>query len=238
MSDLIQSLWVGPRLSALERLSISSFLQNGHRYHLYVYEAVEGVPRGVELQDAAQILPRASIFTYREHATYSGFSNFFRYKLLLERGGWWVDTDLVCLKPFDFSSRFVFSSERGRADALVNVGAIKTPAGSEVMHYAWTACTRMDPAQLKWSQCGPTLAGAAVKACSLQAYVQPPHVFCPIHFSEWERMLDPAETWAFDESTAAIHCWNELWRRSNRSKDSAYPAGCLYEELKRRYLDS
>lgn len=238
MSDLIQSLWVGPRLSAMERLSISSFLRNGHHYHLYTYDAVEGVPKGAEIKDAAEILPASCIFQYSDHATYSGFSNFFRYKLLLELGGWWVDTDMICLKPFDFSSSFVFSSERSGRGAVVNVGAIKVPAGSEVMRYAWTACTQMEPAKLKWSQCGPTLAGAAVTACSLQNYVQPPEVFCPIHFSEWEKMLDPAETWAFGEATLAVHCWNELWRRGNHSKDHDYPADCLYEKLKQRYLDS
>lgn len=221
----------------MERLSIASFLKNGHPYHLYAYEPVERLPEGTQLKDAAEILPSASIFTYTEHATFSGFSNFFRYKLLLERGGWWVDTDMICLKPFDFATRFVFSSERAGGGAKVNVGAIKVPAGSAVMKYAWEACVRMDPAQLKWSQCGPQLAAAAVEACSLQAYVQLPDVFCPIHFSEWKRILDPGETWNFADSTLAVHCWNELWRRSNQCKDSAYDAGCLYERLKRSYLD-
>jgi len=237
MRDLIQALWVGPRLSVMERLSIASFLQNGHRYHLYAYGPVEGLPDGAELRDAAEILPSSSLFTYTDYATCSGFANFFRYKLILERGGWWVDTDMICLKSFDFDSRFVFSSERGGIGSIVNVGAIKAPAGSAVMQYAWNACMRMDRAQLKWSQCGPTLFGTAVQAYSLQAYVQPPVVFCPIDFSEWRRMLDPEETWEFGEATLAVHCWNELWRRSNQCKDSTYDAGCLYERLKRRYLD-
>ena len=237
MSDVIQSLWVGPRLSAMERLSITSFLKNGHSYILYVYGPVEGVPEGVELKDANEILPSAAIFTYRDYATYSGFSNFFRYKLLLERGGWWVDTDIICLKPFIFDAEFVFSSERGGGGPRVNVGAIKVPVRSNVMQYAWDACQRMDPTELKWSQCGPLLAGAAVEACALQAYVQPPEVFCPVHFSEWQKLLDPAATWQFSEATLSIHCWNELWRRSNQSKDVAYDSLCLYETLKRRYLD-
>lgn len=39
------------------------------------------------------------MFTYREHPSYAGFSSFFRYKLLLERGGWWVDTDSLPAPP-------------------------------------------------------------------------------------------------------------------------------------------
>jgi hypothetical protein len=237
MKDVIQSLWIGPRLSVMERLSVTSFLKNGHPYILYAYGPVESLPKGAELKDASEILPSASIFTYSQYATYAGFANFFRYKLLLERGGWWVDTDMICLKPFSFTGEFVFSSERGGEGPRVNVGAIKVPAGSSVMRYAWEACQRMDRTRLKWSQCGPLLAGAAIEACSLQAYVQPPEVFCPIHFSEWQKVLDPAMTWQFRDSTLAIHCWNELWRRSDQSKDACYDPGCLYEKLKRRYLD-
>ncbi len=97
MSDAIQSLWIGSALSTMERLSLTSFVAAGHNVHLYTYDDVAGVPEGVELRDANAILPRSRIFRYAEHDTVSGFSNFFRYKLLLERGGWWVDTDVVCL---------------------------------------------------------------------------------------------------------------------------------------------
>jgi hypothetical protein len=237
MGDAIQGLWVGPRLSVMERLSIASFLKNGHPYVLYTYGAVEGLPEGASLKDANEILPSSAIFTYPQYATCSGFSNFFRYKLLLERGGWWADTDVICLKPFGFDAEFVFSSERGGAGPIVNVGVIKVPADSSVMQYAWEACSRMDPTRLQWSQCGPLLAGAAVETCCLQTYVQSPEVFCPIHFSEWRSILDPAATWRFGETTRAIHCWNEQWRRNNQPKDSTYDPRCLYEKLKERYLD-
>src|SRR5580698_9560242 len=98
----IQSLWVGDRLSAMEQLAIKSFLFHGHPFHLYVYQATEGIPEGTIVQDANEILPATSIFKYSEHNSYAGFANFFRYKLLVERGGWWVDMDVICLKPFRF----------------------------------------------------------------------------------------------------------------------------------------
>ena len=61
----IQSLWIGERLSTIERLSIQSFLTNGHEYHLYVYSDVGEVPSGVVLKDASSIIPRDGIFTTR-----------------------------------------------------------------------------------------------------------------------------------------------------------------------------
>src|ERR1700678_418306 len=121
----------------MERLCIESFLQNGHPFHLYVYEDVAGVPAGTELRDANQILPASRIFQYYEHASYSGFSNFFRYKLLLEFGGWYTDTDMVCLRPFDFESDYVFSSQGIRTPRMVNCGVMKAPPASDIMARAW-----------------------------------------------------------------------------------------------------
>ena len=42
----IQGLWIGTDLSIMERLSITSFLQQGHDYHLYVYDELPNVPAG------------------------------------------------------------------------------------------------------------------------------------------------------------------------------------------------
>jgi hypothetical protein len=75
-----------------------------------------------------------------------------------------------------------------------------------------------------------------VEACSLQQYVKPPAAFCPVHFTDWEKMLQAAVPWGFDDGTHGIHLWNELWRRSGRDKDAVYPDDCLYEQLRRRYL--
>ena len=57
MLDIIQSLWIGDSLSVMERLSLSSFLKNGHEVHLYTYGGVKGVPAGVVVKDAAEIVP-------------------------------------------------------------------------------------------------------------------------------------------------------------------------------------
>ena len=220
----------------MEKLCILSFLNHGHEFHLYAYQDIAGIPAGTVVLDANEILPASRIFTYREHQTYAGFANFFRYKLLLEKGGWFVDADTVCIRPFQFEDDYVFSSEGINGRQLVNLGAVKVPSGSTIMQYLWETCEQMDISELKWSQSGPTLLGKAVEKFSLQRYVQPWEVFCPVHFSVWEKMLDPSISWDFSTQTHAIHLWNELWRRSNQDKDQRYDANCLYERLKARYL--
>ena len=90
---------------------MSSFIKNGHEYHLYTYNDVVNVPDNVIIKDGNEILSKEKIFSYQSgegRGSFSAFSNFFRYKLLSERGGWWADTDMICLRPFDFEEEYVF----------------------------------------------------------------------------------------------------------------------------------
>ena len=119
MSDLIQGLWIGRELSLMEQLSIKSFTENGHCYHLYTYEDVKNVPRGAMMLDASTIVPREQIFTLKHghnEESLTAFSNLFRFKLLFDKGGWWVDLDVVCLKRFDFNAVHVITSEYDEPD--------------------------------------------------------------------------------------------------------------------------
>jgi len=236
MNKIIQGLWVGPELSVMEQLSIASFLQHGHDYHLYVYDEPKNVPQGTVIRDANEILPSSSVFQYQHSPSYAGFANFFRYKLILERGGWWADTDIICLKPFDFSEPYVFASEISQGLEVVTSGVFKGPAQSEVMAYAWGVCQTKDPKQLVWGETGPKLMGEAVRRYALAKYKKPSHVFCPLGFFDWHKVLVPDEEMALDESTYAIHLWNERWRAAGQDKNGQYDERCAYEQLKRKYL--
>jgi mannosyltransferase OCH1-like enzyme len=236
MNKIIQGLWIGPDLSLMEQLSIASFLQNGHEYHLYIYEEPKNIPAGTVIKDANEILPSASVFQYKHSPSYAGFANFFRYKLILQRGGWWADTDVVCLKPFDFPEPYVFSSEISQGLEVANSGIFKAPAGSEVMAYAWDVCKAKDPHKLVWGETGPRLVGEAVREYSLEGYRLAAQVFCPLGFAEWHKVLEPDASAIFYERSYSIHLWNEMWRAAGQDKNAEYPERCFYEQLKRRYL--
>lgn len=220
----------------MERLSISSFIAHGHEYHLYAYEPIRNVPAGVMIRDAEHILPHSRAFQYTHHATWSGFANFFRYKLLLERGGWWADTDLVCERPFDFPDPYVFSSELSLGRQMVNIGAIKVPPGSELMSYAWDICETRDPAKLVWGETGPALMEEAVERLGMRRFVLAPDVFCPIGFREWKTILDPNVTFETGRETFAIHLWHEMWRAAGVNTSAHSHPASLYERLRRKYL--
>jgi Glycosyltransferase sugar-binding region containing DXD motif/Alpha 1,4-glycosyltransferase conserved region len=236
MNKIIQGLWIGPELSVMEQMSIGSFLLHEHEYHLYVYDEPKNVPAGTVVRDASEILPASRIFQYKHFPTYAGFANFFRYKLLLERGGWWADTDTICLKPFDFLRPHVFATEICNGREVVTSGIIKAPKGSPAMAYAWDVCQTKEPDKLGWGETGPRLMGEAVERFSLGKYREPSHVFCPVDYLNWRRVLEPDWNAALPERSHAIHLWNEKWRAAGQDKNSRYHPDCLYERLKRRYL--
>lgn len=234
----------------MERLCILSFLSNGHTFHLYSYEEIENLPKGTILKDASDIIPPDKIFKYREQDSYAGFSNVFRYKLLLESGQYWVDTDVICLSPIDIESDYVFPSSvnfnRSRywkTRSEVESCVIKVPPGSAIMEYCFLESLKEKPIDLKWGQIGPDLLDAGVEKYNLQEYVASPYKFCPISYENWDRVLNGSffVTWveiakmsAF--KTKTIHLWNEMWRKNEIDKNSQFPEWCLYEWLKRRYL--
>src|SRR5262249_18506933 len=151
------------------------------------------------------------------------------------RGGWWVDTDVVCLRPFAFAEPYVIGTQAEWGHDVATCSFLKVPAGSEAMARAVDVCLSKRPEDLYWGEIGPQLLQEVVASYALERYLQPHRVFCPVDFSDWERVIDPGVDWQFDEETRAVHFWNEMWRRGGRDKDARYPPDCLFERLKDRY---
>src|SRR5262245_11604013 len=99
-TDIFRSFWHGSSLGWIARLSLSSFVTRGHVVELFSYAPVAGLPDGVILRDASDVLPCDRVFTYQtggDAGSPSLHSNLFRYKLLYDLGGWWIDTDVLLL---------------------------------------------------------------------------------------------------------------------------------------------
>jgi hypothetical protein len=242
MSLLVQGLWIGNNLPPIQHLSIRSFLEHGHDYHLYAYEEIAGLPEGTRVCDASTILPRESIFCYQDgfgKGSYSAFSNLFRYKLIFEKGGWWVDTDVVCLKPFDFDDEFIFATE-GEQDGTTSAAScvFKSPAKAEYLSYCLHVCEERNKATLKWGEIGPHLLYDAIKRFKLTTYLVPVHVFNPINHFEFTEFLKPSFDPSRLASSYAVHLWNERWKGQDIDPDDYGPPDSLYALLRKRYLDS
>lgn len=243
MLDVVQSLWIGNHLSKMEQLTINSYLKNGHEFHLYTYGHVEGVPAGAKVLDGSEIIPERDIFQVRDG--YSTFSDFFRWKLILDRGGFWCDTDAVCLKPFDFPGDYMFTGGYGPpgSDDCVSSGVFKAPAGSAFLRHGWKVCERMHPYKsnepMAWGALGPPLITRVVHSHNLLHYIVPAKLFFPVFWNVApEAFLKPDANLNSFNGCYSVHFFNELWRLAGKDKDADYPKTSLYEQLKARYLCS
>lgn len=238
MTDIIQSLWIGSRLSTMEILSINSFVKNGNVYHLYVYEDVGNVPDGAVIKDGNEILPASDIFAYGPNAgagngSLAAFSNVFRYELLDRLGGFWVDTDVVCLRKFDFEAEpYVFAGSTDEVGGWV----LKVPPGSKILAFYKDACDKKDLAQIKYSEIGPRLVGSGVEKFGLHNYVKPARTFTPFPWRSFRTVFNPNYQLDRGQDVYAVHLWHEQWRQYHIDKDGSYDPLCLYERLKEEFL--
>ncbi len=241
MSNIVQGLWIGHNLPLMQRLSIKSFLQHGHQYHLYTYEDLGDVPKGTTICDASTILPRDSIFVHKHgfgKGSYSTFSNLFRYVLIARKGGWWVDTDVVCLRRFDFDDEFVFASEYDEDNdrrVLTSTCALKSPPGCDYLDYCIKACNAKNKEELKWSEIGPYLFDEAIRQFDLKSYRRPVDVFNPIHTWEITDIVRPGLDVSRLTNSHAVHLWNQVWKSSNIDPDGSSHPDSLYALLNARY---
>ena len=237
--EVVQALWVGSRLSSMEQLSICSFLRHGHPVHLYAFGPMANVPEGTTVRSAAEILPESEVFIYRRgpgKGSTAAFSDPFRYRLLLERGGWWTDLDMVCVRPLQFEDEHVYGCERTRdGGPAVNVALFRAPAGSPIVRRCDERVRQIDKSTAKWGHFGPVLTRNVLAEMKHPVKMLPPEYFYPIDYWHVEQFLCdtplPAEC-------HAIHLWNSQWLYHGHDPDGRYPADSLYERLRREYLPS
>jgi hypothetical protein len=227
---IVQSLWVG-KLTSMEQLSIKSHIAHGHEFHLYTYGKLEGVPEGTIVKDANEIVPEEMIAKFQNLAN---FSDYFRFSLIYKKGGWWTDTDSVCLKPFDFEQEYVFPNYTSNT---VSPGVFKAPAGCKILAWCLEQQKKLNWKTCAWADLGPFMLFKAVNHFNMRKFCLEQDTFLP-PMSIPEDLVSIIPPRIFGEGTYAVHLHNEMWRSQHYDKDGAYPPTSIYGQLKVRYLRS
>lgn len=253
MGDLpaVQSLWIGGELSRMEKTSIGSFLEKGHDFDLYTYGSIKGIPRQVNVIEAREILDGSSIDKCIDNKDYATLSDIFRYKLLFEKGGIWVDTDIICLRPFNFDDEHVFASERVERQSRFEIKlpyrpvgcVIKAPAGSEIIHYCLKKSRKKEFENIEWAEVGPDLLDITVEEFSMDECVYPPYKFCPIPWWKWRDFIkDDLKTRTKEKikqyllNPYSYHLWNSKWSEGKANKNKKYPKRTIYGRMQSSVL--
>ncbi len=238
-SDVVRSFWYGTELSPYEVLCLKSFVDHGHSVELYAYDRDLVVPAGVRLCDASEVLAKDKVFFYASgpgKGSVAGFSNLFRYSLLLCKGGWWVDTDVICLSSHLPSLDRFFAWE-DHDEVVVGCAVVKLPPNDRILVECLSQISAFR-ADAPWGTTGPFLLTATVRALDLTSEVQPFETAYPWHHSRSIEVLDPQQADVISMATSNATChhlWHENFRRCGISKLIRPPAGSYLDLLFRRH---
>lgn len=228
-TNIINGLWVGKSLSKLELLTIHSFLAHGYDFRLWVYDDLRTrVPEKTILTDANEIISRDKVFSYKHRneyghgmGSYAGFSDIFRYKLLYERGGWWSDMDITCLKKITCSAPYYF---RPHHELPVVGNLMKCPKGSELMQLCYKKSIEIvNEDNTDWHK-PIRILNENIKRLGLNQYITEKES----NFDDWfETKKYIWRDHSIPDSWAFIHWQNEVWRYKKVSKTKFYYRSAL-----------
>jgi hypothetical protein len=227
------SLWIGPSLSKIQVISLSSFVYYGHDLTLYVYDLDLPVPQGIRKADAREIIEEEEIFKVQNQ--YAAFSDVFRYRMINKTGLAWVDADTICLtKEWEFKD----NTYAGLEGNTVVGGVLSLPQNSEALRFLIKKSTNFDKTKIKWTDIGPALVNKAFRLYNLMNYVYDEKTFCGIHFSEWKKLWDPnyrGEIKLLEKTAKSISVYNSMVTRSGIDKEFL-PKGSAMEYFYQKFV--
>lgn len=253
---IVGSLWIGNELSNMEIMSINSFLYHGYEYHLYVYDEIKNIPKGVIVKNGNTIINSSEIYHYK-NGSVSAFSNLFRFELIYQTGTIWVDMDLICLKYYDFTEKYIIVSIPNKFydKETIAVSLIKFPAKDPILLDAIQICKQKKYDILNgimvWGL-GPTTMDTVVNKYCLHSHVKPWYFSNSCSCDHVDSIVKP--NWTTPDikktdnliytlrlkniptETYFVHLWNDVWRRYKLDKNKKYNNNTMYEDLKLKYL--
>jgi hypothetical protein len=239
-AQTFQAFWHGQPLPLLQWACLSSFVRQGHRVHLYTYDPME-VPAGVEQYPAQDIVPRSEIFYFDNGSNniatdISPFSDFFRFTLLLERGGWYIDTDVICNAMTFPESDYAWAQELPEmAPHKIGTSQIKFPAGDETMRRLRDECDQLRRTFTIREDLGPNLISRILADTPWPADRSgSADTFYPLRWIETYKLWLPCYR---DEITATcgdalfINCFNSLFSYMGLTRSGLPPKGSYLMDL-------
>ena len=206
----------------------TSFIAGRQRVELYTYDHID-VPDGVTLLCAEDIIPRHSVF--QKFGSFAPFSDLFRYTLLHERGGWWVDSDVYYTGKLIPKGDIIFAEE---GPGVINNALIKFPQRHPILAEAISRFGKMDMNNIKWGETGPKMLTDLIREQGLDGSAVPADVLYPIHWIEVYKLWLPEFSSYIDDKTITspfVHLWASTFKRHDWSRP---PPSSFMDRIYRR----
>ena len=222
-----------------------------------IYDVSKNLPKGIDVLEASKIVDEklAPITNSKPFGKggMGSFSDYFRYQLLYQKGGWWSDLDVVALKPWiNFPNTLTASTNEKGYGKIANGFVMRFPTGHPVMRDCISALDQKKLTEIGIDETGPLLLHKVLGPDGVKEFSQNETVFAPIPWNaSWQalrtwkerisineikqRMRRPHLSMRFSGDTVAAHLWNETWRAAGLDKNKIFPSSCLYEKWQKEY---
>jgi hypothetical protein len=234
MNNVANFFWHG-NLTSYELTCISSFVDYGFVVNVWSYQDLK-IPKGANLKDAREILPVEQLTAYTQNKqpqNLAAFSDVFRFTMLNKVGGWWFDTDCVCLRSVDdfielTKDRRVIGGKED--EQYVACGAIyfnNSDTSKIFLDELHKRCAESNNKFKGWGWIGPKMFTEVVKQNNLFEEMCSPNTFYPISWREYQIMFQPElieNVFKKCDGAYTCHLWNELFKRDGIDKTATPPA--------------
>ena len=193
--DVIKSLWIGQFLNELTGLCIESWLRLDYQIILYIDKLQPPKSLGKYIDKGQLQFQQAStILKYNKTEEIPTYSDLWRYKMLYEQGGTYLDTDMFLLKrlPQDkqiISSEFTHQSGAFKSDLFYkcNIGCLRFEKYSPILEYV---IDRINKSKNPHSGTDRMMIFSkyVMKKCYLD--VSSPSTYCPTAYWSCEEQYD------------------------------------------------
>ena len=228
------TFWHGPALTPFEAACLHSFVARGHEITLFSYEPVAGVPDGVRLQDAREIVgpEKLSSFLVDGAPSISHFSDYFRYVMFSRSELTWVDTDVFLLRGWTQDpDRTLLALETPKS--ICNA-VMRIATGERWLPELVSRTEALADTPMRWGQTGPKLITELVGGSALLMRAEPQAVHFPIHWDDFWTVFLPEHADACRAACAdarTLHLWNNIVERLGFWKEFLPPEGSYLHEL-------
>lgn len=231
--QVLQTFWHGEAIGPYQLLCLRSFVDRGHQVEVFSYDPFH-LPGWLERRNAAEILPRDKIL--RPIGDTLGIhSNLFRYALLHQRGGWWIDPDVLLLRPnlprddVFFAGPDVFG--------LTSTALLKFPRGHAVVKAGLETTLSLADADADWGASGAMLLTELLRQHGLGEVFHRRAPLGPVSWFDVPDLFDPAQCDRLErlcQSEPFLHLHADVWLRSGVPQRYAPPERSLLDVLFRQ----
>jgi hypothetical protein len=240
VAQTFRGFWHGPPLGPYQLLCLQSFVAQGHCVEVFTYDRDLAVPDWITRRDAREILAGDHVLRYRTGLGAGSpalHANLFRYALLHQLGGWWVDLDVVLLHP-DPTPDEIFIVFDPRPEPFVGNAIMHFPCGHALLAEAVERCVALGENVAFWGQTGPSLMTELSGKYGLLQLCKPAQLACPVDGFEIAALFDPARCDDIRQRCAAswfLHALNEIWREAGVPRELGPPQGSFLDWLYAEY---